>query len=102
MTDRQAGSEWLRLPTTEAFVRERLDRFTASMPAVQALQAKMKNQAGNRLVDWLDHLVLADGDGVQDQLADLGFEPLNSFLDRETRRHPLPHKKGQDFNVKSG
>jgi hypothetical protein len=35
----------------------------------------MKEQADNRLVDWLDHLVLADGNAVQGQLTDLGFEP---------------------------
>jgi hypothetical protein len=75
MTDRQAGSEWLRHPKAEAFVRERLDQFTASMSPVQALQAKMKKQADIRLADWLDHLVLANGDAVQGQLTDLGFEP---------------------------
>jgi hypothetical protein len=51
-----------------------MDRFTASFPHVQALQTRMKEQADNRLVDWLDHLVLADGNAIQGQLTDLGFE----------------------------
>jgi hypothetical protein len=45
------------------------------MPPVHALAADLMARTGSRLVDWLDHLVLADGDVPQGQLADLGFEP---------------------------
>ncbi len=68
-------SQWLRHPEAAAFVIECLDQFAASVPPVGALQARMATQTNNRLVDWLDHLVLVDGDAVQGRLADLGFEP---------------------------
>ena len=68
-------SQWLRHPEAAAFVREQLDQFTANLPPVGALQARMMAQTNNRMADWLDHLVLADGDAVQGRLADLGFEP---------------------------
>ncbi|MCP4537911.1 MAG: hypothetical protein GY832_12270 [Chloroflexi bacterium] len=69
------SSQWLRYPKAEAFVKDHLEQFAADMPPVQALQAAMLALADNRLVDWLDHLVLADGDAVRGQLANLGFEP---------------------------
>jgi hypothetical protein len=75
MTSRHEQSEWFRHPEAEAFVMDRLDQFAANVPPVRALQAHMMSHANNRLVDWLDHLVLADGDAVRGQLADLGFEP---------------------------
>jgi hypothetical protein len=54
---------------------DHLDQFVADLPPVRAWQAKLTTHTSSRLVDWLDHLVLADGDAVQGQLADLGFEP---------------------------
>ncbi len=68
-------SQWLRHPEAAAFVIEQLDQFTASVPPIGALRDKMMAQTNNRLIDWLDHLVLVDDDAVRGQLADLGFEP---------------------------
>jgi hypothetical protein len=75
MTNRQADSEWLRHPRAEAFVQEHLDQLVNQIPQVKGLESKMKKQADNRLADWLDHLVLAKSDAVQNRLTDLGFEP---------------------------
>jgi hypothetical protein len=68
-------SQWRRYPEVAAFVAERLAQFVAGVPPVQALQAQMILYADNRLADWLDHMVLVDGDVVRGQLIDLGFEP---------------------------
>jgi hypothetical protein len=67
--------EWLRYPEAETFVADRLDQFVAAMPPIHALAADLMVRTDSRLVDWLDHLVLADGDAPRGQLADLGFEP---------------------------
>ena len=67
--------EWLRYPEAEAFVMAKLEQYMGVVPSARALQADLFLHTGSRLVDWLDHLVLADGDAIRGQLADLGFEP---------------------------
>jgi hypothetical protein len=67
--------EWLRHADADHFAAERLASLAAAMPAVRALAADLLARTGNRLADWLDHLILADGDRVRRQLATLGFEP---------------------------
>ncbi|HSR34310.1 MAG TPA: hypothetical protein VLY63_27395 [Anaerolineae bacterium] len=67
--------QWLRYPETESWVAERLDDLVANLPHVRAFAGLLARRTSSRLVDWLDHLVLADGDLPRGQLADLGFEP---------------------------
>jgi hypothetical protein len=74
MTRQNQEYTWLRHPEAEAFVLERLDRFLRAMPTVEAFTTNLLTQTGSRLIDWLDHLILADGDAPRGQLADLGFE----------------------------
>jgi hypothetical protein len=66
--------EWLRYPEAEAYVGEKLDEFVRAMPPAAALQADLILKTSSRLVDWVDHLVMADGDAPRGQLAELGFE----------------------------
>ena len=54
--------EWLRFPEAEAFVAAKLDEFVGAVPPARKLQADLILHTSSRLVDWLDHLVLADGD----------------------------------------
>ena len=66
--------EWLRHADADHFAAERLASLVTAMPAVHALAADLLARTGNRLADWLDHLILADGDRARRQLANLGFE----------------------------
>ena len=66
--------EWKRHPEAEALLTKRLDRFVAEMPPLQAFTGQLCRRASGRLIDWLDHLVLADGGAVRDELAEVGFE----------------------------
>ena len=59
MTAERNQFEWLRYPEANAYVTGRLDEFVGAMPPVQAFAARLMTQAGCRLADWLDHLVLA-------------------------------------------
>jgi hypothetical protein len=52
-----------------------LHDFVAAMPPVQSLATELLARTGSLLFDWVDHLVLVDGDKPRGQLADLGFEP---------------------------
>jgi hypothetical protein len=67
--------EWLRYPEAEVFVAAKLDQLVATVPPARTLQADLIVHTSSWLLDWLDHLVLADGDTPRGQLADLGFEP---------------------------
>jgi hypothetical protein len=73
MTEQSRPWVWLRYPEAETFVIDRLAAFAQGMPLVLALQAALLAHTSSRLVDWIDHLVLADGDAPRGQLADLGF-----------------------------
>jgi hypothetical protein len=74
MTNHEAF-KWLRHPEAETLIAERLGGYLQTMPSVRALAADLLAHTGSRLIDWIDHLVLADGDRLQGELADLGFEP---------------------------
>jgi hypothetical protein len=67
--------QWLRHPEAEAYLREHLTGFLAVMPRVRTFDQLLLERTGSRLFDWLDYVVLADGDEPQGQLADLGFQP---------------------------
>lgn len=71
----QTEFEWQRHPQAEAWLLERLDALVQAMPPVRRLDADLLLRTGSRLVDWLDHLILADGSRARGPLADLGFEP---------------------------
>ena len=66
---------WIRYPDADGFVTTLLDDFVEALPPARALAADLLESTGCQLIDWLDHLVLAGGDGPMGRLTDLGFEP---------------------------
>ncbi len=66
--------QWKRQPEAERFVVNLLNQFEAYMPPFRRLGALLMVRTGSRLADWVDHLVLADGDRPAGELAALGFE----------------------------
>jgi hypothetical protein len=66
--------QWRRHAEADAYVTALLDEYLVALPPARALAAELMRRTGSRLVDWLDHLVLADGDLARGQLGDLGFE----------------------------
>jgi hypothetical protein len=67
--------EWQRHPEAEVFVASQADELVSAMPSVRAFAQTLAKRTGSRLADWLDFLVLANGDHTRGRLADLGFEP---------------------------
>jgi hypothetical protein len=65
---------WLRHPDAEGYVVGHLEEVVASVPTLGTFSTVLCARTGSRLIDWLDHLVLAGGDLPRGQLADLGFE----------------------------
>jgi hypothetical protein len=68
-------SRWRRYPEAEQFVDNCLEQFVNGVPAARDLQTQLMAKTSTRLVDWVDHLVLANGDVPKGKLTDLGFEP---------------------------
>ena len=66
--------EWRRHPEAETWVADLLNGLVAELPALQAFPRGLLH-AGSQLAEWLDHVILADGDRPRGQLRELGFEP---------------------------
>ncbi len=71
MTQPGETFQWLRHPEAEEFVKA----LTTGLPTFARLADGLLSHTSTRLVDWLDHVVLADGDRPRRELANLGFEP---------------------------
>lgn len=68
-------SEWKRYPETEAYLAEKLTQFVDAVPPARALDVDLSVRTSSRLSDWLDHLVLVDGDAPRARLVEYGFVP---------------------------
>ena len=66
---------WRRHPEAETLVGELLGGYTAALPAAAALEVALAAVTSSRLIDWIDHLVVADGRTIRDRLQAVGFEP---------------------------
>jgi hypothetical protein len=75
MPDSPSSFEWDLYPEAEAWLLDHLESWVAEVPAARALSESLLHRAGCRLADWLDHIILADGDRPRAQLGELGFEP---------------------------
>jgi len=75
MSGSQNPFEWQLYPEAEAWLADHLGSWVAEVPAARALSDALLQRAGCRLADWLDYLILADGDRPRAQLRELGFEP---------------------------
>ena len=62
--------QWQRHPDAEQLVCDLVEHFDAG-----ALPVELFVQTSSRFVDWLDHLVVADGDAMRGRLSEVGFEP---------------------------
>jgi hypothetical protein len=72
-SDGLAAFRWEVQPQAGALIAELLARVLALSPAGQALAKRMLAETGTRLVDWVDHLVLADDAGLEQRLLAAGF-----------------------------
>jgi len=66
---------WGRHPEGEILVTELLDLCRRAIPPFKTLAEEIASRTGTRILDWIDHFVLADGAALRQRLAKLGFEP---------------------------
>lgn len=65
--------DWQLHPEAEAFVNARIDDALRGNAFAAALARRMKDETSTRFVDWVDHLVVTDRDGLARELHALGF-----------------------------
>lgn len=90
MSEQQDRIVWERYPEVEEFVVGLVDRFVQAMPQAENLAAQLMVRTGCRLLDWIDHLLVADGDMIRGQLSDLGFQRDDAPADPGQRPYVYP------------
>jgi hypothetical protein len=65
--------EWAPQPRAAALVQELYGAFLARCQPAARLADRLRDQTGTRLIDWLDHFVVAPSVPLGRRLADLGF-----------------------------
>src|SRR3989339_1498729 len=65
--------DWQPQPAAARLVRQILDTFCNDCTAARDLAAKLYDQSGTRLSDWVDHYGLRGGGDFEARLRNLGF-----------------------------
>ncbi|HEY1785508.1 MAG TPA: hypothetical protein VGG30_08165 [Pirellulales bacterium] len=79
---------WTPQPEAAQFVDQLVASFCAACPPAARLAQRMLDETGTRLIDWIDHLGLAESAANERKLRELGFEP--GVLDgHRVWQHPL-------------
>jgi hypothetical protein len=69
------GFNWGLFPEAEDFVDDWLDQLREADPLARELSDRMTAETGTRLFDWVDHLVLFDGDAIRARVQAVGYRP---------------------------
>jgi hypothetical protein len=86
---KQENIVWETQPAAARWVSRAIATFTARSPVIEKLAAKLHEYTGTRLVDWVDHIALADAESKKlvNELAQVGY--VAGVDDRSVWRHEL-------------
>ncbi|MDG2220866.1 MAG: hypothetical protein P8L85_05770 [Rubripirellula sp.] len=73
--------DWRQFPDTQRWVAQWIDQVVDAIPFLATLQARMGNETGTQLQDWVDHLVLGESRVTDDDLISLGFARASSGIE---------------------
>lgn len=65
--------DWKCQPHAEKIVLDLIARAMADSPYIAQLQQELFHKTSTRLLDWLDHIVVEGGKGIEAQLEESGF-----------------------------
>ncbi|QDV37079.1 hypothetical protein [Tautonia plasticadhaerens] len=82
--------DWQRWPETEAFLAERVRSALEHNPFAADLARRMAAETSTRIIDWVDHLVLAERPGLVEELGGLGYAVADDAygVSEPSFRHP--------------
>ena len=91
---------WSPQPEAAAYVARLLDTFLQASPAIDRLAARMRDETGTRLVDWVDslqvhgrhYLIYADGPGSNPAGGDSRPRRLNHSLSEVFEEMPCSQR----------
>jgi hypothetical protein len=76
---RRQGFYWERHPEAERFLLEVIEDYGKRSPALSDFERKLITRTSTRLLDWVDHLLMADTAQNVNRLADFGFVRETDF-----------------------
>ncbi len=72
-TKEEKDFEWKTHPDLEKFVNERVSAFLTGNGFARKLSERMLDETSTRFVDWIDHMVIPEGNGTEETLRKLGL-----------------------------
>jgi hypothetical protein len=73
---------WSPQPAAARWVQTVLDEAARHCSFLARLRQRMLDETGTRLLDWVDHIALPEGDAALAELSSVGYEPVTN--DRST------------------
>jgi len=73
--------QWTPQPAAFAFIVQILDDFLAACSEAVPFAARMREETGARIIDWIDHIRLNRQDMRVSRLKDVGYTPARSHED---------------------
>ena len=70
---------WTPQPAAEQLVRQIVDPFLQRYPEASQLRDRMRDEAGIRFIDCIDHIVADENEFAAQRLLDAGFEKSTMF-----------------------
>lgn len=78
---------WLRHPKLEEFFIHLADEAKKHNVAIAEFEQKLVDKTSTRLLDWVDHFIIAGSDSLKDKLKAFGFEREKN-IEQEAYFHP--------------
>ena len=68
------GFDWERRPEVESFFSRSLGIYLRKNSLLAEFEKKFVRQASSGILNWMDHILLEDSNGIREELDGLGFE----------------------------
>jgi len=65
--------EWQFYPETEKFILKSVNELVGKIPELNQLKKEMAVMTATSLIDWVDHIVISDGNEIRNKMDELGF-----------------------------
>lgn len=74
---------WQRQPAAERLLVDWLDGFLSQCPVAADLARRMRDDAGTRFFDWIDHILIPHTDTLDQRLLGTGYVRAGAAANRQ-------------------